>query len=352
MTSKTGSNTVIALGKAATWGTAATLGAGDKMEVDSFSADKNVEELSTNPIGSGNDMQNAASSGAINPTITFDKTAHYDDAGVTAEAVFFGACSVSPGASAFAVSLLYDGTRNAEFCTIGYHVTTASIAEIATATPTRLTFRAENPPSYLKKTMELVGNDIVTDAASQTNSTTTLGNATVADSTRIVVKPSDSFWINAFSGDALDSDDKVAITSIEMSYEIPAESVREIKGAAGNGAPRLNGSPVFSSTVTITLKEMADTTWQDAQRLGTEFKALFTVTDDSTALTGAIYRKAQYYFPKLKVISAPQYNLTEPGTNPLTVTFKALVTTSHPTGMINGYPYIVYTSGQSASYLA
>jgi DNA-binding transcriptional regulator YdaS (Cro superfamily) len=351
-TAKTGSNTRIALKVGGTFGTPATIAAGDKLEVDSYDAVANTEELADNPIGSGNDMQNSADAGATSPSVTLTKTARYDDAATAAEAVFFGACSVSSGASAFAVSLLYDAARNSKFCTVVSDLHSTSILEIASATPTRLSYRAENPPSYLKQTIDMIGNNYVTNADSQTNTTSTLAAATVADATKIIVKPADSFWINARTGDALDSDDKISITSIEMVYEIPAEHVREIKGAAGNAQPTLSGSPVFMATVTVTFKELIDTKWFDAQRLGTEYKALFTVTDDKTALTGSIYRAAKFYFPCLKVIEDPQYPLNNPAINPHTVVFKALVTETHPTGMINGYPYIVYTSGQSTSYLA
>lgn len=355
---KTGSDTVIGIGTATTWGSASTLGSGHRIEVESLTHSENPEELAATPIGSGEQMANDSQQGANAPTVNIDKIAHYNDGAVNAWATFFGTdTTTSLGSGGYIHSLIHNEVSDWRYTTLafqGFSASTQGGFEFPTCVTTRLGFTAAEPPNYVKNQIDLLANNRLegTSGAMQNSYGNLDVNVTMADTERVVLQQDDEFWINSQSGGALSSSDRLVIKS--ASWELTKERgfVKEIRGsgATGNSTPIFTGNPVFAGTLTVELRSMSDATYFDAAAAGTEYKARLTIT--GSLIGGSIYKKLDVYFPRLKIIEDPQYNLSDAGYNPLVITFKCLFAPTVPTGMADRYPYILLTNSKSTSYLA
>jgi hypothetical protein len=357
MAAITGANSKIGValgnsnGSSPYWGTAYVAGAEDKFEVESLSYDENTETLQANPIGSGSEMINEAQKGGTSPTVTAPHIEQYEGPSMELECLLFGANSAAPmlmATGAYCHSILHTATRPEIYATVGWQTSDATAQEMPSALPSRISITAANPPAYVMKDVELLGDQIRTATV---NTETALDSCTLEDTKRVVVKTTDSFLINAQGGDALAASDKVDITSIEIVYDRPLEHVREIRAAssAANGKPRLSGSPPFGCTVTVTLRSMADLTYFTAQAAGTEYKASLTITGD--LITGSTYYSIVRNFPRMKIIQFPSYDLNNAGENPLTLVFTCLEAATAPTGMISTKPYTLVTNTRATALL-
>lgn len=350
MTSITGAQSVITSKIGGTYGTANAVSMGDKMEVESLAFNRSPEELTANPIGSGNVMASDSQQGATTPVITVEKIENYDDSGTALEALFVGQDRVvNMGGGSFMHSLIDTGTINSSFTTMAWQYAAQSVMEAASCVVTKLTHTYENPPNYGKVSIELLANDIIVE--STTNSYANLASTTVRDSTRVVAQPTAEFLINGQSGSALVSPThRYAITSLVSTRTKAQSSPREFKGSSGNGQPIPTGSPPYEATLTVTLKSLEDVTFFRAARAGTEYKASFTITD-TTLIGNGNYRMIVRHWPRLKLVTDPEYGLSEAGINPLTLNFKCLVATSNPTGMISTYPYALIQNSTYSGYM-
>jgi hypothetical protein len=350
-----GADTVIAGDVAGTFGTAASLGTGDKMEVESLSQGLNPEELTANPIGSGQVMANDSQMGKTSPGGTVDKILAFNDAGTAASAVFWGGVSVVTQASTYAHSFTKCETFNSKWFTLATQYALSSVMEFASCAITAERYSYREPPDYSKHSFDFLGNDRKT--ASTTNTFAALETATVADSERVVLQVDDEFRIDVLSASALATGHKRSVKAVEIEYLAPQEHTREIRGsgATGNGQPIPSGSPPFECNVTVEFTSLDDVTFFAALEAGTEFQASLTIT--GSIITGAINKKITHYFPRLKIVTDPDYQLSSAGINPLTVRFKALTASTVPSGMIAAssggtMPHIVIVNGRSTSYFA
>lgn len=355
MTEITGSNVVIAakVQAVASFGTASACGTGDKMEVESLSQSTNPTELTANPIGSGQEMANDSQVGAESPTVSIEKIAHFNDAGVAAEAVFWqGASVVAWGATgAYSHSLTYNESANQKMLTLSQQLMVGSVMEHASCAVTALKAVYGGPPNYVKNSYELLANGRKTTGTVNTYSS--LETCTLAHTERIVVDRDDTFQINLQTDGALTTSHNLAVSNIEIAYDRPQEHSREIRGVAGNGVPIPSGSPPFAATLTIDLLRATDITFFAAYTAGTEFKASIAVT--GSLIGGGVYHSLKRHFPRLKLVTDIDYGLQSAGVNPMKVTFKGLVIpdgSSIPAGMFNRYPHVEYVNTKSTSYLA
>jgi hypothetical protein len=154
--------------------------------------------------------------------------------------------------------------------------------------------------------------------------------------------------VNAQAGAALAAGDKVDVTNLEINFTYEQELVGEIRNSSGFGAPRASGTPPLTVEITATLKELDLPTWYTAYEAGTEYKAELLITGP---VLGSTTYKYRILFPRLKIVSDPQYNLSTPGINEHVVVFRALVATAAPTGMPDIYPFIEITNERSTRYL-
>lgn len=345
MGSITGAATVVGIKKATTWGTETVIGTDDKIEVESLNQAENASELTANPIGAGISMATESRRGATAPTVDIETLMGYENAALAGMAQFFGTDTVNAETTGYLHSMIFNETRNGSFLTVGFQTNSAVAGSIVfpSAVTTRLQVTAESPPNYVRLNMSMLANEQKLDSSS--NTYTTLNSATVANSQRIVIQPSDEFRINAQAGAALSSGDKVSITSIDMELVYDQGFIAEIKGSDGNGTPVAVGDPPFQGTITVRFKELADLTYFTAAQAGTEYKASLVITDDTSP-----YR-ATFYFPRLKIVEDPQYDLTTTATNEHSVTFKCLAAASNPTGMVSKVPFVVIKNTESGAYI-
>jgi hypothetical protein len=66
---------------------------------------------------------------------------------------------------------------------------------------------------------------------------------------------------------------------------------------------------------------------------------------------GGFVRTVQLIFPRLKVEGDPGYSLSNTGENEHTVTFRALIASANPSGMIDRAPYARVINTRSTRYL-
>lgn len=338
MPAKTGSNSGVVAQIGTTHGTAVAAGAGDKWIVNNINFRRNAEALSEAAVGSGNDMFADSEVGAINPGGSIEWNQRFDGPGVTAEALFFGGRSATAIGAGYLTSVMYNANRTQRFLTVAHDVGDSNSVEYPSCYPSKLTVNI-TPDAFSTSSMDFVANE--QKISGQTNSSAVIAAATSPASTKFVVaRQSDIFRINLQGGAALTNSDAVSIQSATIEYSYDLEVVRELKNATGNSAPVASGQPPFATTLTITLKEAADLTWFTAHQAGTEYKADIVITSSYNAAPGLPFAKV-YRFPRLKLLSDPDFSLANAGRNPMTLVFTAMVATSVPTGMYSTYPAVM-----------
>lgn len=342
-----GANVFIGAKVATTFGTATAIGANDKLEVESLSVSEGTQELTANPIGSGDSMANESQRGVALPTVSWSKKLNFGGADKVCLAQMMGTANVTgPGTGGYYHhSILFNETANSKYITHALLATTASAIELASTVGVKATITAQEPPNYVDFAMDFIGNSYT--VLSSTNTAATVVNATVQDTERIVIQPASTFRINTQSGGALASGDAVAITGLVFELGRPQEMVREIKGSAGLGSPRSSGEIPFNAQLTVTFRNLADVNLILDHQAGKEYKCDFKVTSGSTA-----NKFFEFSIPRMKIVQAPQWDLGSAGNNPFTVVFKVLVASAAPTGMADVYPYFREANSRSSAYLA
>lgn len=342
-----GANVILGAKVATTFGTPTAIGANDKLEVDSFNHGENAGELSANPIGSGDSMQNESQRGAVAPAVSWSKKLNFAGADGVCLAALMGTANVAgPGTGGYYHhSILFNETQNAKYITHALLATTASVIEYATCAPIRAVISAQDVPNYTQLDMDFIANQ--QSMTSATNTPATIVSATLQDTERVVAQPQSTFRINTQAGGALASGDVKAILSASFEFDRSQEMTREIRGSAGLGAPISTGDIPFMAGITVTFRNLDDVNWLLDHQSGKEFKCDFKVESSSTA-----NKFFEISIPRCKIVQSPEWNLSSTTNNPLTVTFKVLKASSSPTGMIDSYPYFRFANSRSTGFLA
>ena len=337
MAQLTGSNTILAARLHSTIDVpGGPAGSGHKMLVDSINHSRGTTALTATPIGAGLSMLQDSDTGAVNPTVSISKTVKYDDQGNGLLGQFMGTETVAAWAGSLSVhSIAFNSTLNANYMTVAFQATTTEVFEYINSAVKAITFSAK-PNDYLKATYDIIATD--RKITGTTNTAATLASANEPSSAKpVIVRPSHTLRINAQAGSALASPtDNKAITSAELKLERPQEIVQEIRGASGAGAPR--ATDLFSATLTCTFKTLQDFTWFTAQEAGTEYKIDGSFTDGAN-------REFTFLLPRVKIVADPDFNVSDDGENPLTVTFKSLVASTAPSGMFSTMPHFRIVNG-------
>lgn len=338
MTSKTGANVSIAIGTSSTWGTADTIGTGDKAIHTSFTHNKNPEELTITGIGSGAEMASDSAQGATTPTISGTVPMHYNDAIGQVIASFFQGESITGNAASGYTHSFVHGGFNQKYLTVAATPLAQSVLEMATGAVTRLQTTFDNPPNYASLSYDVIGNDI--KYTGTTNSYATVEAATVANTKKVFAKAADTVVISGTT---------FPVTSVDVVLTKEQASAREMKGSDGNGAPIPVGDPPFQGTVTVTFKEWADHTFFSGAAADTTYTMITTHTGDTISGASNAYQ-FQWRFPAMKIITQPQSDITTGAVNPLTVTFKCIYASSLPSGMYSLYPHCTLRNDRSTIY--
>jgi hypothetical protein len=352
MAAITGAKKVIALGGlGSTFGTAQALGAGDRMEVESFNDSENTTELTANPIGAGTVMQTTSERGETAPSANIEMLAGYNDAGVNAIAQFYGTDTVSTLATGvYQHRFTIDEDFNEHWLTLAHLATSDEVIEYPSCAATRLGFTA-NPNDFLRLAIDLLGNDQITDQGDVENDDTDLAATTIADPTRVVVRPVNSVLINEASDGALDSmTDCHAVTSLVIEKLKPQEFVQEIRCADGNSEPESAEGIPFQATVTLNFKNMESLDWIDAHKDGTEFKLSFEVLGPN--ITPGNPYAYRIFIPRFKVIAPVDAPTNSAGRNAMSVVGTVLKAASNPTGMADSYPYMEIVNARATAYVS
>lgn len=347
MASIPGSKKRIALGISDTFDTAVSLVAGMGLEVDSFDFPRNTTELTTNAIGGNTVMKTQSEEGDISPAPTITMAAGYQDASLAAIAQFFGSDTVSTVAASYhRHRFIVDEDFNEKWITLGAKLTTTQAVEAASCAITRLAWTA-NVNQYLQLQFDMLANERNLTPAD--NTAGSLDGATVDNGRRIVVRPADTFAINAQAGGAINLvSDKEDVVSFAFDFSKPQEHVSEIRGASGLGEPLSAAGLPMVGTVTVTFKDLETFKYYTAQEAGTEYKATLNIT--GPIATGSSPFRMQYFLPRLKVVNDPSNPTSSAGRNPLIVTFEVLKASANPTGMESTYPYVEIYNLEADSY--
>lgn len=347
MTAITGSDTSLILKQATTEGTAVQGGATDKIILESAAPSISVTVGESNNIGAGYSMLKGVDKLQTDVTISINQQARYQDAGLSRiMALFLGAVAAPAEQTVGEGDYLHRITHSAtadKLCTIAYDGSASEPIEYPTCRPTQVTIETGNTPGYLTYTAEFIAND--QDITSPVNTSASLAAATVEGDRKIVHSvTAGSLWINAQAGGALSSGDAINPDTVSIYYTKPKTKINTF----GNSTVIKDG--LFDSTITLTFPSLTALTWFTANNAGTEYKALFKVEGEQIG-AGENYTSA-FYFPKLKIVEAPDYGLSDPGINPLTVVFKGLAADANPTGMDDDYPYAEFINERSTALIS
>ena len=353
MVAKSGANSSAGLmvnASSVAWGaTAGSLGTGHSCQA-AYTPSQSVSELTSSPIGTGNQMDVDSQAGAVEYGFSLAGESTFQSGLDIVMAQFFGTVAAPAEQNAsegdYMHRMTFNSTWNTNYCTYGIETSSTTTHEYATAACTSLSLSSSSVKSYLSWSASFVANDIT--LASPTNNNAALQACTIADDEKIVVSSTDEFWINAQAGGALSSGDRLAITDYSIQLEKPQETAKEVKGADGNGEPVATG--LLGATLTITLRANADNTYYTAWDAGTEYKCLFQSI--GTTIASGDDKSLTVYTPRMKLINAPDFSNSDVGINPVTLTFKILAASANPTGMNSTLPYAEIVNERSAAYLS
>lgn len=218
------------------------------------------------------------------------------------------------------------------------------IYEIPSAVPTKVTFKPGN--GFLQGAVGMRGNHL--NNTSTTNAATQVDAITKAAEGGIIRFQDGVFWMNAQSGDALDSGDAITLSDFEVTLERTKDALQVLGGT-------YIAQPVesaFVGTLKITLPHDTGTaaTWFAAFLAKTAQKASLTFT--SSELAGVAYPYVfSISFPRLMPKVAPDVKLEDIINNGLE--FIILEASAAPTGMTgHTRPYLEITNKRTSAYIA
>ncbi len=350
MGSVSGSNTVTGVKVSSTWGTAVAVGAGNRLPAE-ISFSDNVTEIVSREIGTGNAMASIFTRGQIQPSVSLTMDVGFDNNFDVLLAQMMGTASISAmitvGQNDYRQTVTYNTTLNAKYLTMAFTATDAGTIEFPSVAINSATIRTSSIPGILEASFEGVASDIEHSSAVNTYAVVTASTARTGNE-NVTAAFDDKFWINNTSAGALAGGNQLNITSYELSLTRPQTTVNEIKNSLGNSAPINDG--LFEGTLTIGLKELPDLTQFGDWDLETTKKCRLTLTGSQIG-TGS-FRSLDIYIPQMQLVSAPQYSVSSPGINPVTLTFKISKASANPTGMTSTYPYFEIVNTRSTALLA
>lgn len=351
MTSIAGAQISAAVKVATTYGTAVSVGAGNKIAAE-ITPNFNVEELQARMIGTGRLMTDFATIGNFKPTIGLSMDAGYRNNMDVLLAQLFGTSGApseqTAGQADYLHTITFNSTLNAKYVTFAHETASATVYEYPSAAVRSFTISLDDAPGILNFDAELLANNVVLTSPTNNNAAIQAATFTETNVERIQYSFDDTFRLNASTGGALSGSDQLNITSYSLTLTRPQEIIGEIKGSVGNGQPRSEG--LFEGTLTLGLKELTDHTFQTYWSAGTGLKCALNI--QGTQIGSGVNKAITINIPKMQLVTEPQYPITSEGVNPVTLTFKLLYTSSAPTGMSSTYPYITIVNGLSTSLLA
>lgn len=333
------------------YGTAnAATASADKLVCESLASSENPEELELNSIGSGQTMSSDSTRGNVAPSVSIEMVGGYHNAFTKIWAQFLGTSGApteqnNPEGD-YLHQMTVNSTLNNVFATVAYESSSTTVREFPSVTFSDLTFTAENPASYVRLSASGLADEL--ELSTSTNTNAVVGAAGEEDTERIVIDPADEFLINGQASGALTtSTDRLEITSYSLSLSRPQNFASEIKGSAGNAEPLSGG--LMTGTLTITLADSNDNTYEAAAQAGTEYKCSLKM--EGSQIGSGDNKKFEIFIPRMKPTEV-SYDLSGPGQNGKTIVFKVLAASANPTGMDSTLPYVEFTNEYDSAYIS
>jgi len=155
------------------------------------------------------------------------------------------------------------------------------------------------------------------------------------------------FRVNAQSGGALGASDAHPITSMTLKFHQPMD-VRQVGGQNYIVEPEESGFPEVTVAVEFGRLEAATDDYTIGHRAGTQYKADWTLTGPAIGTLATTYAML-FEFPNLYVMENPPMEASAAGQVIPSITYKALSTTTAPTGMTGiTVPIRLTVSGQES----
>lgn len=342
-----GTRTNIIVCKASTWGTATAASTGDKY-IGELTWKNGAEVLKKRSQGSGKFMTSGFTRGAYKPTVVLTGDVYANSAFGKILAQFMGADSVSAEQTASQADYIHTITVAAQskYLSVAFESSDATVIEFPTCSVRSLTISTTSIPGYLQFTAELVANKVEFSTAVNTNAV--LAAATIVDTEVFAPSDEDDFWLDTQASGSLASGDQFNLISYSLEMSRPQESVNEIKGSAGNGAPVVQDD--FAASLTLGVASLKNHAIIAHHVTEAGLKSLFTI--EGSQIGSGLNKALNIYVPRMQLIQEPDYGITNPGINPVTYKFDISAADSNPTGMTSQYPYLTLVNGLSTGYQA
>lgn len=340
-----------AVQQAADWGTAVAVGAGDELFVSSDGDPALKQEFK--PFGGLNQVLPA--DGELGPSEAIDFSPAFEGEGCGLQyelgamgslivALFGTSTSVAQQGSTTAYKHVIDWADEVTDFFTFVTERPGDILEIPSCVPMKLTLKPGN--GLLQGSIGLRGNHL--NNTSTTNTATEVDAITKAASGNIIRFQDGVFWMNAQSGDALDSGDAVVVSDFEINLE-RAMDAQQVLGGTYIARPR---ESAFVGTLKIRLPHDtgAGATWFANYLAKTAQKASLTFT--SSTLAGTAYPYIfSISFPRLMPKVAPGVKLEDIINTELE--FLILEAAAAPTGMTGHVrPYLEVTTKKTTAYIS
>lgn len=331
-----------------TYGTAIAGGAGDRIRAD-ISPSYQSQELIKRMIGSGNVMQDDIIKGRITPTVALSVDVGYLNGAERLCSQFFGTSGAPTEQTAtqgdYLHRMLLNPLENSVFGTFAYELTTTKVAELPSCAVTSIETSFSGTDEIMQLSSNLLGDDLILDSATNTNAT--ILAATEAGGQCAIIKLADEFYMNLASGADFDAEDKFVIMGYTRKLERPQEHMGNVKGSAGNSKPLATDMATGSITLEVEALDRIDEfeNWEAG-----DFLKCKLVVEGSQIGTGVNFAWMEYT-PRMKLVQAPVYNVTESGFNSYTIEAHILQAPSNPTGMNSNLPYLEVINTRSTAYI-
>lgn len=248
--------------------------------------------------------------------------------------------------------LSFAPTANAHFGTLAWETSDDDVIEMKSTYTETINISMAGVGEPIRYTATLVSNDIEVDSGAAVNNNADLQSLTFNDSSLIVPKCEHFFAIKPMLDDgtdiALAPADIVPIISYELEMETPLEVINEMTGGACN-SPTQSGSR--SGTLTVTFKEhkendeLSYVDWLS----GTYYQCLINWTGDT--IGSGDPRGLTIRCPKMILIEAPDYQITDPGFNQYTLVFRLLDSENTIPGFTSNSVEVALTNERAGEYL-
>lgn len=275
-------------------------------------------------------------------------------------AQFFGTTSApveqTVGAGDYLHVFSFGASINGHFGTFAYESSQTDVIEAVSTFTESITISMPGVGEPIRYTAVLVASDVEFDVASAVNDNADLQSLSFVVSERIVPECAHEFRIKEMLDDGTDvalasPADVVAILSYELEMETPLAVVNEMTGGDCN-APTQDGER--TATLTVTFKEHQDNlnlsfqNWKE----GDFYQADITWTGSiiNNPLAG-VNLSHTLRTPKLCLVDAPTYNVTDPAINGYTLVFRVLDSENLIPGFTTNAPEAVFINQRPDIYL-